>query len=227
MCFFVFSHRHIKGSPLPPKAPAPPVGYVSSTLASDLGPDILTDGEEEDGDSEEYDLSRPLCKLDYTPGRSMDNMEGPGKGNKQSQACPQTPSAVTAGTYTTKHTHTRASTQTLSSAKEHTHQQHTLMSAQEHTQTSPPSKSSFQLIRTTHRQAHNTLSFHYQKAQRCLHKRPISAPEHTQSDMSQTEPSWCLYYHSPSSFLFGLYLCFYRDLFNCTLPTPCHQFLLK
>ncbi|XP_031427689.1 roundabout homolog 2-like isoform X2 [Clupea harengus] len=76
---------HIKGSPLPPKAPAPPVGYVSSTLASDLGPDILTDGEEEeDGDSEEYDLSRPLCKLDYTPGRSMDNMEGPGKGKAYS-----------------------------------------------------------------------------------------------------------------------------------------------
>ncbi|XP_063058470.1 roundabout homolog 2-like [Engraulis encrasicolus] len=74
---------HIKGSPLPPKAPAPPVGYVSSTLGSDMGADAMTDGE--DADDEEYDLSRPLCKLDYTTGRSLDHMDGKGKGSFSSR----------------------------------------------------------------------------------------------------------------------------------------------
>ncbi|XP_035391761.1 roundabout homolog 2-like [Electrophorus electricus] len=58
---------HLKGSSQPPKAPAPPVGYVSSTLGSD----ILTEGEDEQGGSEAYELSRPLCGLDYSPGLSL------------------------------------------------------------------------------------------------------------------------------------------------------------
>ncbi|KAK1800204.1 hypothetical protein P4O66_000252 [Electrophorus voltai] len=58
---------HLKGGSQPPKAPAPPVGYVSSTLGSD----ILTEGEDEQGGSEAYELSRPLCGLDYSPGLSL------------------------------------------------------------------------------------------------------------------------------------------------------------
>ncbi|XP_036451085.1 roundabout homolog 2-like [Colossoma macropomum] len=63
---------HLKGSSHPPKTPAPPVAYVSSTLGSD----ILTEGEDEEGDSEEYELSRQLCGIDYSPGRSLESMEG-------------------------------------------------------------------------------------------------------------------------------------------------------
>ncbi|XP_028838769.1 roundabout homolog 2-like isoform X2 [Denticeps clupeoides] len=67
---------HMKGNTHPPKAPTPPVGYVSSTLASDLGTDILTDGEEENGDSEGYGVTRQLCGMDYPPGRSLTSLDG-------------------------------------------------------------------------------------------------------------------------------------------------------
>lgn len=48
------------------------MGYVSSTLGSD----ILTEGEDEEGDSEGYELSRQLCGIDYSPGRSLETVEG-------------------------------------------------------------------------------------------------------------------------------------------------------
>lgn len=37
---------------------------------------MLTEGEDEEGDSEEYELSRQLCGIDYSPGRSLESMEG-------------------------------------------------------------------------------------------------------------------------------------------------------
>uniref|UniRef100_A0AAY4B7Y3 Roundabout, axon guidance receptor, homolog 2 (Drosophila) n=1 Tax=Denticeps clupeoides TaxID=299321 RepID=A0AAY4B7Y3_9TELE len=46
------------------------------TLASDLGTDILTDGEEENGDSEGYGVTRQLCGMDYPPGRSLTSLDG-------------------------------------------------------------------------------------------------------------------------------------------------------
>ncbi|XP_046717205.1 roundabout homolog 2-like isoform X1 [Silurus meridionalis] len=63
---------HLKSSSHPPKTPVPPMGYVSSTLGSD----ILTEGEDEERDSEGYELSRQLCGIDYSPGRSLETVEG-------------------------------------------------------------------------------------------------------------------------------------------------------
>ncbi|XP_041741953.1 roundabout homolog 2 isoform X4 [Coregonus clupeaformis] len=71
---------HMNGSQHPPKAPVPPMGYVSSTLGSDLGTNIPCEEEEED---EAYGVSHQLCGFDYTAGCSMDNLEGSGKGYSQ------------------------------------------------------------------------------------------------------------------------------------------------
>ncbi|XP_066507846.1 roundabout homolog 2-like isoform X5 [Hoplias malabaricus] len=84
---------HLKGHSHPPKTPAPPVAYVSSTLGSD----ILTEGEDEEGDSEEYELSRQLCGLDYSSGRSLENMEGTITGHAYSRTQPITPSSIEGG----------------------------------------------------------------------------------------------------------------------------------
>ncbi|CDQ84067.1 unnamed protein product [Oncorhynchus mykiss] len=51
---------HMKGSPHPPKAPVPPMGYVSSTLGSDLGTNLQCEEEEED---EGYGVSVALTTL--------------------------------------------------------------------------------------------------------------------------------------------------------------------
>ncbi|CAB1348163.1 unnamed protein product [Coregonus sp. 'balchen'] len=60
-------------------APAPPVGYVSSTLVSDLETDIPDEDEEEEEEEEEeddgYEMSRPLYGIEHTPGSSMDNLD--------------------------------------------------------------------------------------------------------------------------------------------------------
>lgn len=70
--YFCITFRHLKSSSHPPKTTGPPMGYVSSTLGSD----ILTEGEDEEGDSEGYELSRQLCGIDYSPGRSLETVEG-------------------------------------------------------------------------------------------------------------------------------------------------------
>ncbi|XP_028977002.1 roundabout homolog 2 isoform X7 [Esox lucius] len=59
---------HMKGSPLPPKAPMAPMTYVSSTLGSDQC--------EEEEEDEGYGVSHQLCGFDYSAGRSIDNLEG-------------------------------------------------------------------------------------------------------------------------------------------------------
>uniref|UniRef100_A0A8C7FY88 Roundabout, axon guidance receptor, homolog 2 (Drosophila) n=1 Tax=Oncorhynchus kisutch TaxID=8019 RepID=A0A8C7FY88_ONCKI len=63
--------------PLPPQAPAPPVGYVSSTLVSDLETDIPDEDEEDEEEEEDegYEMSRPLYGIEHTPGSSMDNLD--------------------------------------------------------------------------------------------------------------------------------------------------------
>ncbi|CDQ71795.1 unnamed protein product [Oncorhynchus mykiss] len=71
---------HMKGSQHPPMAPVPPMGYVSSTLGSDLGNNIPCEEEEED---KAYGVSHQLCGFDYTASCSMDNHEGSGKGYSQ------------------------------------------------------------------------------------------------------------------------------------------------
>ncbi|XP_076875875.1 roundabout homolog 2-like isoform X2 [Brachyhypopomus gauderio] len=72
---------HLKGSSQPPKAPAPPVGYVSSTLGSDM----LTEGEDEEGVSDAYELARPLCGLDYSPGLGLGGREALSGHSRRSQ----------------------------------------------------------------------------------------------------------------------------------------------
>ncbi|XP_064158689.1 roundabout homolog 2 isoform X4 [Anguilla rostrata] len=69
---------HMQGGPHPPQAPAPPVGYVSSTLVSDLETDIPDEDEEDEEDEEDdegYEIARPLRGMEHTPGSSMDNLD--------------------------------------------------------------------------------------------------------------------------------------------------------
>uniref|UniRef100_A0A3B3SB02 Roundabout, axon guidance receptor, homolog 2 (Drosophila) n=1 Tax=Paramormyrops kingsleyae TaxID=1676925 RepID=A0A3B3SB02_9TELE len=69
---------HMQGGPHPPQAPAPPVGYVSSSLVSDLETDIPDDDDEDDDEEEDdegYEISRPLHGMEHTPGSSMDNLD--------------------------------------------------------------------------------------------------------------------------------------------------------
>uniref|UniRef100_A0A8C6TNF4 Roundabout, axon guidance receptor, homolog 2 (Drosophila) n=1 Tax=Neogobius melanostomus TaxID=47308 RepID=A0A8C6TNF4_9GOBI len=61
---------------LPPsQAPAPPVGYVSSTMVSDLETDLPDDDEEEDDEEDEGYGARHPRGLEHTPGSSMDNLD--------------------------------------------------------------------------------------------------------------------------------------------------------
>ncbi|XP_067362496.1 roundabout homolog 2 isoform X10 [Channa argus] len=68
---------HMQGGSLPPQAPAPPVGYVSSTMVSDLETDLPDEDEEEEEEEEEdegYGARHP-CGIEHTPGSSMDNLD--------------------------------------------------------------------------------------------------------------------------------------------------------
>lgn len=61
---------------LPPQAPAPPVGYVSSTMVSDLETDLPDEDEEEEEEEEDegYGARHPRG-IEHTPGSSMDNLD--------------------------------------------------------------------------------------------------------------------------------------------------------
>ncbi|XP_056329139.1 roundabout homolog 2 isoform X8 [Danio aesculapii] len=65
---------HMQGGPYPPQAPAPPVGYVSSTLVSDIETD-LPDEDDDDEEDEGYEMSPPIRGSEHTPGSSMDNLD--------------------------------------------------------------------------------------------------------------------------------------------------------
>ncbi|XP_068507421.1 roundabout homolog 2 isoform X11 [Syngnathus scovelli] len=67
---------HMQAGSLPPQAPAPPVGYVSSTMVSDLETDLADEEEEEDEEEEDegYGARRPRG-MERTPGSSMDNLD--------------------------------------------------------------------------------------------------------------------------------------------------------
>ncbi len=66
--------RHIQGGPYPPQAPAPPVGYISSTLVSDIETDLPDEDDDEEED-EGYEMSPPIRGMEHTPGSSMDNLD--------------------------------------------------------------------------------------------------------------------------------------------------------
>uniref|UniRef100_A0A671YCF3 Roundabout, axon guidance receptor, homolog 2 (Drosophila) n=1 Tax=Sparus aurata TaxID=8175 RepID=A0A671YCF3_SPAAU len=67
---------------LPPQAPAPPVGYVSSTMVSDLETDLPDEDEEEEEEEEDegYGARHPRG-IEHTPGSSMDNLDSSLTGN--------------------------------------------------------------------------------------------------------------------------------------------------
>lgn len=60
---------------LPPQPPAPPVGYVSSTMVSDLETDLPDEEEEDDEEEDEGYGARHPRGLEHTPGSSMDNLD--------------------------------------------------------------------------------------------------------------------------------------------------------
>ncbi|XP_061637146.1 roundabout homolog 2 isoform X9 [Phyllopteryx taeniolatus] len=67
---------HVQGGSLPPQAPAPPAGYTSSTMVSDLETDLADDDEEDDDEEEDegYGARQPRG-IEHTPGSSMDNLD--------------------------------------------------------------------------------------------------------------------------------------------------------
>ncbi|XP_060929477.1 roundabout homolog 2 [Limanda limanda] len=67
---------HMQSSSLPPQAPAPPVGYVSSTMVSDQETDLPDEEEEEEEEEEDegYGARHPRG-IEHTPGSSMDNLD--------------------------------------------------------------------------------------------------------------------------------------------------------
>ncbi|XP_058490990.1 roundabout homolog 2 isoform X5 [Solea solea] len=66
---------HMQGGSLPPQAPAPPVGYVSSTMVSDQETDLPDDEEEEEEEEDEGYGARHPRGIEHTPGSSMDNLD--------------------------------------------------------------------------------------------------------------------------------------------------------
>uniref|UniRef100_A0A4W5REY4 Roundabout, axon guidance receptor, homolog 2 (Drosophila) n=1 Tax=Hucho hucho TaxID=62062 RepID=A0A4W5REY4_9TELE len=99
----------MQGGSLPPQAPAPPVGYVSSTLVSDLETDIPDEDEEEEEEEEDdgYEMSRPLYGIEHTPGSSMDNLDssvtGKGLSHQPRPSSPFSTDGSTVGTHSLGH----------------------------------------------------------------------------------------------------------------------------
>lgn len=55
-----------------------PVDFLSSTLGSDLGVTLLSEEEEEEEEERYAVVSKNLSGFEYTPGTSVDNLEGSG-----------------------------------------------------------------------------------------------------------------------------------------------------
>uniref|UniRef100_A0A3B5ACX2 Roundabout guidance receptor 2 n=1 Tax=Stegastes partitus TaxID=144197 RepID=A0A3B5ACX2_9TELE len=99
---------HMQGGSLPPQAPAPPVGYVSSTMVSDLETDLPDDEEEEDDEEEDegYGARHPRG-IEHTPGSSMDNLDssltGKGLSHRPRPSSPFSTDGSTVGTHSLGH----------------------------------------------------------------------------------------------------------------------------
>ncbi|XP_030010177.1 roundabout homolog 2-like isoform X2 [Sphaeramia orbicularis] len=70
---------HMKSTPNVPNTPIPPMEFMSSTLGSDLGATLLSEEDEEEEEERYAVVSKNLCGFEYTPGHSVDNLEGSGK----------------------------------------------------------------------------------------------------------------------------------------------------
>ncbi|XP_010780302.1 roundabout homolog 2-like isoform X2 [Notothenia coriiceps] len=75
---------HMKGSPNVSTAPVPPMDFMSSTLGSDLGATLLSEEDEDMEEEERYAMvSKNLCGFEYTPGHSVDNLDGSGQSSQK------------------------------------------------------------------------------------------------------------------------------------------------
>uniref|UniRef100_A0A667WHP2 Roundabout, axon guidance receptor, homolog 2 (Drosophila) n=1 Tax=Myripristis murdjan TaxID=586833 RepID=A0A667WHP2_9TELE len=99
---------HMQGGSLPPQAPAPPVGYVSSTLVSDLETDLPDEDEDEEEEDEDegYGARHPRG-IEHTPGSSMDNLDssltGKGLSHRPRPSSPFSTDGSTVGTHSLGH----------------------------------------------------------------------------------------------------------------------------
>ncbi|XP_030294623.1 roundabout homolog 2-like isoform X1 [Sparus aurata] len=74
---------HMKSSPSVSSTPIPPMDFMSGTLGSDLGATLLSEEDEEEEEEERYAVvSKNLCGFEYTPGHSVDNLDGSGKSSQ-------------------------------------------------------------------------------------------------------------------------------------------------
>ncbi|GAA6232689.1 roundabout homolog 2 isoform X6 [Lates japonicus] len=99
---------HMQGGSLPPQAPAPPVGYVSSTMVSDQETDLPDEEEEEEEEDEDegYGARHPRG-IEHTPGSSMDNLDssltGKGLSHRPRPSSPFSTDGSTVGTHSLGH----------------------------------------------------------------------------------------------------------------------------
>uniref|UniRef100_A0A672Z1Q4 Roundabout, axon guidance receptor, homolog 2 (Drosophila) n=1 Tax=Sphaeramia orbicularis TaxID=375764 RepID=A0A672Z1Q4_9TELE len=98
---------HMQGGSLPPQAPAPPVGYVSSTMVSDLETDLPDEEEEEEEEEDEGYGARHPRGIEHTPGSSMDNLDssltGKGLSHRPRPSSPFSTDGSTVGTHSLGH----------------------------------------------------------------------------------------------------------------------------
>ncbi|XP_071351828.1 roundabout homolog 2 isoform X13 [Trachinotus anak] len=98
---------HMQGGSLPPQAPAPPVGYVSSTMISDQETDLPDEEEEEEEEEDEGYGARHPRGIEHTPGSSMDNLDssltGKGLSHRPRPSSPFSTDGSTVGTHSLGH----------------------------------------------------------------------------------------------------------------------------
>ncbi|KAF3841372.1 hypothetical protein F7725_007234 [Dissostichus mawsoni] len=79
--------QHMKGSPNVSTTPVPPMDFMSSTLGSDLGATLLSEEDEDMEEEERYAMvSKNLCGFEYTPGHSVDNLDGSDLGTQSTHS---------------------------------------------------------------------------------------------------------------------------------------------
>ncbi|XP_024910962.1 roundabout homolog 2 isoform X9 [Cynoglossus semilaevis] len=98
---------HMQGGSLPPQAPAPPVGYVSSTMVSDQETDLPDEEEEDEEEEDEGYGARHPRGIEHTPGSSMDNLDssltGKGFSHRPRPSSPFSTDGSTVGTHSLGH----------------------------------------------------------------------------------------------------------------------------
>ncbi|XP_035390171.1 roundabout homolog 2 isoform X3 [Electrophorus electricus] len=96
---------HMQGGPYTPQAPAPPVGYLSSSLMSDIETDLPDEDDDDEEEDEGYEMSPPLRGIERTPGSSTDNLDSSvtDKGQRHRPASPFSTDGSVVGTHSLGH----------------------------------------------------------------------------------------------------------------------------